>query len=186
MCISNKCHHHFGSRGAVCWPPWLSTCPQDPWQSPSIPSLSLHCWVTRQCFQQQGTHHGWVEIFRNQMSARRGKGVSQVFVSFLPHPLPCPPWTKCSVSGNSEPGVLLGHRQQGATVLHEVNKSSSSMVESLQSPQVAGQVKLRNLEPFSLDMSFKTSLYHGLSISTRDRLRVNSSHWVQLSQHFLQ
>ena len=50
------------------------------------------------------------------------------------------------------------------------------MVESVYSPLVAGQVKLRNLNSLSLDMSVRSSLHLGVSISVTDRLRVNSSH----------
>ena len=39
---------------------------------------------------------------------------------------------------------------------------------------------------FSLDMILKTSVYHGVSISVRHKLRANSSHWAQLSQPCLQ
>lgn len=62
------------------------------WQFTGFFSLRLHCWVTRQWFQWQQTHHALVKLFRKQMAASISVSILSVFLFFFLCPLSCPPW----------------------------------------------------------------------------------------------
>ena len=71
--------------------------------------------------------------------------------------------------------VLLGHSgpcqgtQNQGFCWDTASKVSVSLTKltRVAPPQVAGQVKLRNLDNFSLDLNLRTWLYHGVSIIVR-------------------
>ena len=61
--ISNKYHHCFDSCVAVCLPPMAQYLARRFLvESPSISSLRLHCWITRQCLQWWGTCRAWANL----------------------------------------------------------------------------------------------------------------------------
>ena len=91
--ISTKHHHCFDSYEAIL-ASMVHFLAQDEWWRvhPSLPWASIAGWLDSVSSGRELTMTD--QKFSETKSVRRGRRLSHVFVSLLPHPLPCPPVRK--------------------------------------------------------------------------------------------